>query len=161
MAATPVHVPFSSKDEYNPTRVCKPLGAARTHFSWDSYQTDTLTKKYEQHVTEYGKKFFGVPFYFTARDELSSSDTVHSHWYDRRPTPGLDQHFIDQMMLVRRDYFLHKNCAQDWMPKVYTTKTFKTMLNEFQSAVQANEQGEADSTSRRKFYYWSDHDTGV
>lgn len=140
--------------------MCKPLGAAAFHYAHDDYIIFNLTIKYQDHVDKFGEHFFGVPYY-NAQLELGSSDTVHSHWYDRRPTPGIDQKFIDTMMDLRRDYFLHKNCAQDWMPKVYTTKILRTMLNEFSSTINLNKGGKIDDPDRRRFYYWSDHDTGV
>ena len=161
MAAIPVHVPANGQEFYGPDHICKAYAAAKSHFAKDSYVEDTLTKKYQEHVNEYGMKFFGVPYYFTALMEMQSSDNVYAHWLDRRPTPGLDQHFIDTMMNIRRDAFLHKNCGADWQPKLYTTHALRALLQEFSSAIEANEKGEIDRPDRRRFYYWSDHDTGV
>ena len=161
IAAVPVHIPNHHFDEFNPMSMCKALSAAHHHHGHGDYVYKTLTDRYWDHIQEYGDHFNFKPDQYTARHELDSSDTVWSHWFDRRETPGLSDEFLKTMMDMRRDYFHHNNCAEPWMAKVYTTHTLATILNEFYESVNWNKNGMADDANRRKFYFWSDHDTGV
>ena len=109
----------------------------------------------------FAENFGFDPNGYTARDELNFSDPIWAHWYDRRLTPGLDDAFISTMMDMRRDYFLHSRCGEDWMYKTYSTGVFATLLDQFNMAIQDHEEGKTDDLHRRRFFFYSDHDTGV
>lgn len=155
IAPVPVHVQIEKFDGFNPNSKCKNLGYWLHHYEHDSYVSETLTEVYKEHVGAY-KAHFGIEKdNFNARDEIDSSDPVYSHWYDRRPN-DLSEAFLSEMMNLRRDYFKHGHCAVDWMPKLYTAEAFETLYNELSNAAE-----HPDEEGRRKFFYWSDHDTGM
>ena len=122
----------------------------------------TLTEKYKDHIKKFANHFIGFYFDgFTARYELDMGDAVGAHWYDRRPTPGIDYAFINTMQDLGRDYLHHRCCAEDWMYKTFSTGAFAYLLEQFNMAIQANEEGRADDLHRRRFFFYSGHDTAI
>ena len=90
LVAVPVHMPVASAEYFWPDKLFKSFGAMSYHLVFDGYIENTLTQKYQEHVDAYGEHYFGIPYGIAALEEITSSDTVYSHWYDRRSTPGIN-----------------------------------------------------------------------
>jgi len=160
IAPIPVHVQLEEYDDFNPNRKCQNLGFWLHHNEHSDYVKVNLTEKHKEHVQAYAEQFGFDPANFTARDELDTSDPVHSHYYERRPN-DLTEEFVADMMDLRKDYFLYGHCSQDWMPKLYDTGAFESIVANFKWTMNEEAEGRIYDADRRRFYFWSDHDTGM
>lgn len=156
-----MHVPQRDKDDFLTFDMCPSLSALSDKQDEDGYTEKVLGPKYKDFIHSFAENLGFDPATFTVDKELEISDGIYAHWFDRRPTPQLNDSMILTMEDLELDDSNHEMIGNNEVCKTYTTGIARSIVHEFDATVTLDKAGNLDDLHRRRFFYYSDHDTGI